>query len=121
MSTFSRLHRATAIVPLAVLSAAWTASLAGVGVTAGQMGRPMGRLGREKPIPVKEGGECPALGLGGRGFAVVPGELFRGAQRQRFRVGGVFPPGPLQVVPRKRQRSGARLAALAAQNLRQQK
>lgn len=32
MSTFSRLHRATAIVPLAVLSAAWTASLAGVGV-----------------------------------------------------------------------------------------
>ncbi len=34
MSTFSRLHRATAIVPLAVLSAAWTASLAGVGVTA---------------------------------------------------------------------------------------
>ena len=34
MSTFSRLHRATAIIPLAVLSAAWTASLAGVGVTA---------------------------------------------------------------------------------------
>jgi membrane-bound lytic murein transglycosylase B len=33
MSTFGRLHRATAIVPLAVLSAAWTASLAGVGVT----------------------------------------------------------------------------------------
>ena len=33
MSTSSRLHRATAIVPLAVLSAAWTASLAGVGVT----------------------------------------------------------------------------------------
>ena len=32
MSTFGRLHRATAIVPLAVLSAAWTASLAGVGV-----------------------------------------------------------------------------------------
>ncbi len=31
MSTFGRLHRATAIVPLAVLSAAWTASLAGVG------------------------------------------------------------------------------------------
>src|SRR5918995_6320040 len=29
MSTFGRLHRATAIVPLAVLSAAWTASLAG--------------------------------------------------------------------------------------------
>ncbi len=34
MSTASRLHRATTIVPLAVLSAAWTASLAGVGVTA---------------------------------------------------------------------------------------
>ena len=33
MSTSGRLHRATAIVPLAVLSAAWTASLAGVGVT----------------------------------------------------------------------------------------
>ena len=32
MSTFGRLHRATAIIPLAVLSAAWTASLAGVGV-----------------------------------------------------------------------------------------
>lgn len=32
MSTFGRLHRATAIVPLAVLSVAWTASLAGVGV-----------------------------------------------------------------------------------------
>ena len=30
MSTFGRLHRATALVPLAVLSAAWTASLAGV-------------------------------------------------------------------------------------------
>ena len=35
MSTFGRLHRATAIVPLAVLSAAWTASLAGVGVGVG--------------------------------------------------------------------------------------
>ena len=34
MSTSSRLHRAITIVPLAVLSAAWTASLAGVGVTA---------------------------------------------------------------------------------------
>ena len=32
MSSLTRLHRATAIVPLAVLSAAWTASLAGVGV-----------------------------------------------------------------------------------------
>ena len=32
MASFGRLHRATAIVPLAVLSAAWTASLAGVGV-----------------------------------------------------------------------------------------
>ena len=30
MSTFGRLHKATAIVPLAILSAAWTASLAGV-------------------------------------------------------------------------------------------
>jgi membrane-bound lytic murein transglycosylase B len=29
MSTFGRLHRATAIIPLAVLSAAWTASLTG--------------------------------------------------------------------------------------------
>ncbi len=34
MSTFGRLHRATAIVPLAVLSVAWTASLAGVGGSA---------------------------------------------------------------------------------------
>jgi membrane-bound lytic murein transglycosylase B len=33
MSTPSRLRRAATIVPLAVLSAAWTASLAGVGVT----------------------------------------------------------------------------------------
>ena len=32
MASSGRLHRATAIVPLAVLSAAWTASLAGVGV-----------------------------------------------------------------------------------------
>lgn len=32
MPAFSRLHRATAIVPLAVLSAAWTASLTGIGV-----------------------------------------------------------------------------------------
>ncbi|GAA5133720.1 hypothetical protein GCM10023339_69730 [Alloalcanivorax gelatiniphagus] len=31
MSSSNRLHRATAIIPLAVLSAAWTASLAGVG------------------------------------------------------------------------------------------
>ncbi len=31
MSTFGRLHRATAIVPLALLSVAWTASLSGVG------------------------------------------------------------------------------------------
>ena len=31
MSNFGRLHKATAIVPLALLSAAWTASLAGVG------------------------------------------------------------------------------------------
>ncbi len=35
MSTFGRLHRATAIIPLAVLSAAWTASLAGVGMGVG--------------------------------------------------------------------------------------
>src|SRR5829696_1699548 len=32
MSSFGRLHRATAIIPLAVLSAAWTASLAGAGL-----------------------------------------------------------------------------------------
>ena len=32
MSSFGRLHKATAIIPLAVLSAAWTASLAGAGV-----------------------------------------------------------------------------------------
>ena len=32
MSSSARLHRAIALVPLAVLSAAWTASLAGVGV-----------------------------------------------------------------------------------------
>ncbi|PUA82693.1 lytic transglycosylase domain-containing protein [Nocardioides currus] len=32
MPAFTRLHRATAIVPLAVLSAAWTASLTGVGL-----------------------------------------------------------------------------------------
>ncbi|WP_310526588.1 lytic transglycosylase domain-containing protein [Nocardioides sp.] len=32
MPAFSRLHKATAIVPLAVLSAAWTASLTGIGV-----------------------------------------------------------------------------------------
>ena len=32
MPAFSRLHKATAIVPLAVLSAAWTASLTGMGV-----------------------------------------------------------------------------------------
>ena len=31
MSAFGRMHKATAIVPLAVLSAAWTASLVGVG------------------------------------------------------------------------------------------
>ena len=31
MSNFGRLHKATAIIPLAMLSAAWTASLAGVG------------------------------------------------------------------------------------------
>ena len=32
MPAFTRLHKATAIVPLAVLSAAWTASLTGIGV-----------------------------------------------------------------------------------------
>ncbi|MGF9755890.1 lytic murein transglycosylase [Microvirga sp. 0TCS3.31] len=32
MSSSSRLHRAIAVIPLAVLSAAWTANLAGVGV-----------------------------------------------------------------------------------------
>ena len=31
MSNFGRVHKATAIIPLAILSAAWTASLAGVG------------------------------------------------------------------------------------------
>ena len=31
MTSSGRLHRATAIIPLAILSAAWTASLAGVG------------------------------------------------------------------------------------------
>jgi membrane-bound lytic murein transglycosylase B len=33
MSAFGRMHKATAILPLAVLSTAWTASLAGVGVS----------------------------------------------------------------------------------------
>jgi hypothetical protein len=32
MSAFGRMHKATALVPLAVLSAAWTASMAGVGI-----------------------------------------------------------------------------------------
>ncbi len=38
MSNFGRLHRATALVPLAVLSAAWTASLAGVGAVSASAG-----------------------------------------------------------------------------------
>lgn len=33
MSAFGRMHKATAIIPLAILSAAWTASLTGLGAT----------------------------------------------------------------------------------------
>ena len=39
-----RMYRATAIVPLAVLSTAWTASLAGVGPTTAVADRPLTRL-----------------------------------------------------------------------------
>ena len=60
MSAFGRMHKATAIVPLAVLSAAWTASLVGVGAgTASAEGDGSGVLPDGTSIPT-EAVEAPA-------------------------------------------------------------
>ena len=60
MSAFGRMHKATAIVPLAVLSAAWTASLVGVGAgTASAEGDGSGVLPDGTSIPT-EAVEVPA-------------------------------------------------------------
>lgn len=60
MSAFGRMHKATAIVPLAVLSAAWTASLVGVGAgTASAEGNDAGVLPDGTSIPT-EAVEAPA-------------------------------------------------------------
>jgi hypothetical protein len=54
MSAFGRMHKATAIVPLAVLSAAWTVSMAGVGSGSAVAGdEPSGALPDGTTVPVR--------------------------------------------------------------------
>ena len=53
MPAFTRLHRATAIVPLAVLSAAWTASLTGIGVGSASAGDAPATLPDGSTVPTQ--------------------------------------------------------------------
>ncbi|MEO7627346.1 MAG: hypothetical protein ABIS91_13875, partial [Nocardioides sp.] len=53
MPAFSRLHKATAIVPLALLSAAWTASLTGIGVGSAVADEAPGTLPDGSTVPTQ--------------------------------------------------------------------
>src|SRR5688500_8132575 len=53
MPAFSRLHKATAIVPLAVLSFAWTASLTGIGVGSAAADEEGGTLPDGSTVPTQ--------------------------------------------------------------------
>jgi membrane-bound lytic murein transglycosylase B len=57
---FGRLQKASALVPLALLSAAWTASLAGVGVTSASAGEEPGRTLPDGTAIPTEAIEAPA-------------------------------------------------------------
>src|SRR6478752_8737704 len=55
-SRFGRLHKATALVPLAVLSAAWTASLVGVNA-------PLAAAGEQQDPTLPDGTSVPAQAI----------------------------------------------------------
>ncbi len=55
MSAFGRMHKATAIVPLALLSAAWTASLTGIG--------PTSAVAEDAPATLPDGSVVPTQAI----------------------------------------------------------
>ena len=94
---FGRLHKATALVPLALLSAAWTASLAGVSAPTAAAG--------ERPDPtLPDGTSVPAAGHRGAGQRL---------RRQPGRLSASATPTPQQIVSTA-STSGIPSAALAA-------
>jgi hypothetical protein len=68
---FSRLQRATALVPLALLSAAWTASLAGVGAGTATAGESV-------PATLPDGTSVPAEAIEAPASVSVPGTVAPG-------------------------------------------
>ena len=71
MSAFGRMHKATALVPLAVLSAAWTASMAGAGLGSAVAGdEASGALPDGTTVPTRPSRPRPACPVPG---VVAPG------------------------------------------------
>jgi hypothetical protein len=76
MSAFGRMHKATALVPLAMLSAAWTISMAGVGSGSAVAGDdPTGAL--------PDGTAVPAQAIEAPASVSVPGVVAPGVPRGR--------------------------------------
>ena len=74
MSAFGRMHKATALVPLAVLSAAWTASMAGVGLGSAV-------AGDEGSGALPDGTTIPAQAIEAPASVSVPGVVAPGVPR----------------------------------------
>jgi membrane-bound lytic murein transglycosylase B len=82
MSAFGRMHKATALVPLAVLSAAWTASMAGVGIGSAV-------AGDEASGALPDGTAVPAEAIEAPASVSVPGVVAPSVPRgQAARVVG---------------------------------
>ncbi len=78
MSAFGRMHQATALVPLAVLSAAWTISLAGAGVGAGTAA-----AGDDSPGGLPDGTSVPVEAIEVPASVSAPGVVAPGVPRGR--------------------------------------
>jgi Transglycosylase SLT domain len=74
MSAFGRMHKATALVPLAVLSAAWTASMAGVGLGSAV-------AGDDGPGTLPDGTALPAEAIEAPASVSSPGVVAPGVPR----------------------------------------
>ena len=76
MSAFGRMHKATALVPLAVLSAAWTASMAGAGLGSAV-------AGDEGSGALPDGTTVPTQAIEAPASVSVPGVVAPGVPRGR--------------------------------------
>ncbi|WP_107764474.1 lytic transglycosylase domain-containing protein [Nocardioides terrigena] len=76
MSAFGRMHKATALVPLAVLSAAWTASMAGSGIGSAV-------AGDEGSGALPDGTTVPAQAIEAPASVSVPGVVAPSVPRGR--------------------------------------